>query len=628
MKSPLPPVLVGTPGWARAARRDRPRTANAPRAARALVVGLLAVAAGCQTTPWPQQAPAPSAAPPSSAGPGGAAEHAMVASAHPLASEAGVAMLRAGGNAIDAAVATAFAVGVVEPMMGGIGGSGGMLIWRQEAGRADYLDFYARAPGHLPPDAAERRRDHPARLVAVPGAVAGLLEAHGRFGRLDRAAILEPAIRLAEDGFPVSGLLARTIADDSAKLTAYDRARELFWPGYRPLAAGERLVQPELAETLRRIAREGQAGFHQGPVAAEVVSVLRAGGNPITLKDLAGFEPVWRRPVCGVYRGRPVLSAPPPQSGLQLVQTLHLLEAYDLGALGPPPRSTGGADALVRALRIATADRQHHMADPDHVRVPAAGITSPAYARERAAAAGAGRDVAQRVSAGDPLPFDHGPPPPACAPLDPFGPTAAHDDAAPGAAPAALAIEDDRDQGETTHLSVVDAEGNAVSLTFTQGAYFGSGAWAAGTFLNNAMSIFSGDPDSPNYLRPGRAPVSTTTPTIILDGDRVRMVVGSPGGGRIPHAVVQAIVYTLDYGLSPLEALRMPRVHPHFSTPTIDFEQGFRGDVLGGLRERGYQLEVMPPTSLYFGGVHLIVRRDGRWLGAADPRRDGEVRGF
>ena len=568
----------------------------------------------------PAASPAPSVA---DLGKRAVAERGMIASAHPLASEAGLAMLREGGNAVDAAVATAFALGVVEPMMGSLGGGGSLLSWSPTRG-ADYLDFYARAPAA--PDLSFPAYDgppHTPRAVAVPGAVAGLLEAHERLGRLPRARLLAPAIQLAEEGFPVSPLLARTIAADSAKLVQDPNSRRLLWAGHRPLGAGERLVQPELAATLRRIAAEGRDGFHRGPVAREVVEVLNRGGNPITLEDLAGFTPLWKRPLCGTYRERVVLSAPPPQSGMQILQTLNLLEPHDLAALGHPSRSAAAFHVLASALRAATIDRMAYLGDPAHVEVPAAGLVSKGYARDRAdAASSAPGRAAERVLPGDPWAHEDDAPQDACAPLDPFPAEAS----APPAPRAAVEV-DDREDGETTHLSVVDAEGNAVALTFTLGAYFGTGTWAAGTFLNNAMSIFSDDPESLNALAPGRAPGSTTTPTIFLEDGRVRLVVGSPGGGRIPPAVVQAIVNTLDYGLDPLDALRMPRIHPFVDTPEVPFEQGVSGAVLGEARAMGYVPEAMPPADLYFGGVHLIERRGGRWVGAADPRRDGEVRG-
>lgn len=551
----------------------------------------------------------------------------MVTSAHPLASDAGLDMLRRGGNAVDAAVAAAFAIGVAEPMMSGIGGSGSMLIWDEDSERAEYLDFYGSAPLGLDPPNADVRGD-PSRLVAVPGAVRGLLDAHDRFGRLSRQDVLAPAIGLASDGFPVSPLLARTIVDDSAKLTRPGRAQELFWPEMRPLAAGERLVQPELAATLRRISERGAPGFHEGVVAEEIVAVLRDGGNPITLDDLAGYEPTWRRPVCGMYRGHVVLSSPPPQGGIQVVETLNLLDRTRLREQGWPTASGEAFHTLASALRTGMADRQAFLGDPDSSAVPAAGLTAPGYADARTLPSG----VPERIERGDPWSFDAAPVTGACAAFEPAGPATGRRSVGHGSTAAHLPElhqndEDGTQGGETTHLSVVDREGNAASLTVTQGAYFGSGMWAAGTFLNNAMAIFSSDLEGPNALRPGARPTSTTTPTILLQDDDVRMVVGSPGGGRIPPAVVQAIVYAVEYGLDPLEALRMPRMQPQFSTPRIELEQGYSGAVLGEAHAMGYSVTVHPPLSLYFGGVHMIERRGDHWVGAADPRRDGQVRG-
>ncbi len=592
------------------------------RAVSPLILALTLAALACQSMPLERAAataPEPSGVlTTGTLGQRGEAEHGMVVSAHPLASEAGLEMLRRGGNAVDAAVAAAFAVGVVEPMMGGIGGSGGMLIWRQADRRTEYLDFYARAPAGTDPETAAVRAD-PARLVAVPGAVKGLLAAHDSFGRLETGEVIAPAIRLAEDGFRVSSLLARTVAADSAKLMLSARVQELFWPDMRPLGAGEWLVQPELAVTLRRIAGLGAAGFHEGPVAEEIIRVVRPGGNPMTMTDLAEFEPTWRRPVCGTFRGTTVLSAPPPQAGFQVVQTLHMLDAAPLAALGWPTASPAAFHALIGALRVGIADRQAYLGDPGATPVPAVGLTAPAYANARRP----GAEVRARIEPGDPWDNELAGPTPNCAPFQPVEPASGHS-AAWGAPPPAGEDEG----GETTHLSVVDSEGNAVSLTFTQGAYFGSGMWAAGTFLNNAMAIFSSDPESPNALRPGARPASTTTPTIIIEEDRVRLVVGSPGGGRIPPAVIQAIVYVVEYGLDPFEALRMPRVQPQFSTPVLELEQGFAGALLGEARDMGYEPAVLPPLSLYFGGVHMIERRGGRWIGAADPRRDGQVRGY
>lgn len=575
---------------------------------------------GCGPGRVPQPTPAPDI------GKRAVGTEGMVTSAHPQASEAGLELLRAGGNAIDAAVAAAFAVGVVEPMMAGIGGSGGMLIWEAEKGEADYLDFYAIAPEGVSPEFD--RSVHPARIVAVPGAVAGLLEAHSKYGRLPREAVLAPAIRLAEEGFPVGSLLARTIAGDSVKLSRDPDAARIFWPDGRPLQPGERLVQPELGATLRQIAEEGRDGFYRGPVAEEIIEVLSAGGNPMTLTDLEGFEPSWRRPLCAPYRGWTVLTAPPPQSGMQVAQALRLLEDYDLPALGLPTESVPAFHSLSGALRVATADRQAYLHDPDHHPVPANGLVSAEYAEERGPLVGGEEGPPTRIRAGDPWAADQSPTAGVCESFDPYPPAGAGVEVARHQSHLFEGGDDEVEDGETTHLSVIDRDGNAVSLTYTQGVYFGSGLWAAGTFLNSSMNIFSSNPESPKALLPGRKPTSTTTPTIILEGAGVRLVVGSPGAARIPTAVTQAIIYILDYGLDPLEALRMPRIHPQASHSRVPYEQGFRTDLIGAVRELGYQPEVMPPASLYFGGIHLIERR-GKWLiGAADPRRDGEARGF
>jgi gamma-glutamyltranspeptidase / glutathione hydrolase len=581
---------------------------------------MLFVLAGCATAPAPLATSAPDT------GKRAVAERGMVASAHPRASEAGLEMLRAGGNAIDAAVAAAFAIGVVEPMMAGIGGGGSMMIWTQADRRAEYLDFYATAPAGASPE--YDRGAHTARLVAVPGAVAGMLEGHERFGRLSREQVLGPAVRLAEDGFAVGSLLARTIADDSAKLHRSPDAARIFWPGGRPLAAGSWLVQPELAATLRRIAAEGRAGFDRGPVAQEIERVLAGTGNPITVDDLAGYTPQWRRPVCAPFRGYTLLAAPPPQSGMQVAQALRMLEPHDLRGLGLPTRSPESAHLLAGAIRVAMADRWNVLGDPRFTPVPADALVSAAHARSRAGMIG-GERAPERIA---PLtPAAGAEPEGGCIRHEPYAPITAAASLTPAATTLSMEfdIADDTSVGgETTHLAAVDADGNAVSLTYTQGVYFGSGAWAAGTFLNSAMNLFSADASGPNAMLPGRFPASATVPSLVLEGDRVRMVVGSPGAARIPPAVTQTILYVLEYGLDPMEALRMPRIHASPANRTIQYEQGLAPEVLDGLRRMGYDLEAMPPASLFFGGVHLIDRRGGRWIGAADPRRDGEVRGY
>jgi gamma-glutamyltranspeptidase/glutathione hydrolase len=555
----------------------------------------------------------------------------MVASASGYASDAGLEMLRRGGNAVDAAVATAFAVGVVEPMMSGLGAGGGMLIWRQGARRADYVDFYASAGAD--PDTALRHYHGPTdipRAVAIPGAVAGLLAAQERYGKLTRADVLAPAIRLAADGFPVHSLLARVIAQDSAKLWGSEGARRIFLPDDHPLAPGQRLVQPELAATLRQVAEGGSPAFYRGPIAEDIVRVLRAGANPVTAADFAAYEPRWRRPLCTSYHGRVVLSAPPPQSGMQVLEALNLLAPRNLPQLGLPSRSAEAFRLLAAAMRVSVADRNAYIGDPGHAAVPAAGIVSAAYASRRSSLLAA-TPVPDTIRGGNPWADDAAAITQACVPFEPFGstrtaPAISGASAAPAVA-SAIVTAGDEGRGETTHMSAVDADGNAVALTYTNGNFFGSGTWVDGMFLNSGMLNFSRSDSSANSRVPHAVPSSTISPTIVLRDDHVEMVVGSPGSQAIPPAVIETIIYTLDYGLDPLQALRMPRMIPTNST-RLQLEDGFSPAVLEEARRSGYEILTTPPVDMLFGGVHVISRVGSQWVGAADPRRDGEVRGY
>jgi gamma-glutamyltranspeptidase / glutathione hydrolase len=552
-----------------------------------------------------------------------------VTSANALASEAGLVMLRAGGNAVDAAVATAFAIGVVEPQMSGIGGSGAMLVWMQGEGQPHFLDFYAAQPTATfaaatasPPAGVQDMR-----IVAVPGAVSGLLEAHRRFGRLPLPQVLAPAIHLAEEGFPVGYILAQYVRSDSAKLHRFPATVARLWPDGRPIGAGEMLRNPELADALRAVAERGRAGFDQGPAGRAVVAALNAGGHSATLQDLAAFEPQWKRPLCTTWRDRVVLSAPPPQTGAQVLQTLRLLEPFDLAALGLPTESARAFDVIVSALRVGMADNTGND-DPRWVDVPAAARTSDAFVAARRPLVGTGTAApairAERPSAADAAL------PPACAPFRPWPATAAETAPAEnggvaGSLDAGVSDGDvASDAGETTHLSVVDADGNAVALTQTNSSTFGSGAWVAGFFLND-----SGARVQPERLAaaaaPWRAPTSTIAPTIVLEDGRVRLVTGAPGAGRIPTEIAQTMVYVLDYGLDPLDALRMPRVFPAAGSPVVQLEHGFAPALLAELRAMGY---VPAPQAANYARLYMIVRTPHGWTAVADPRHDGEPRGW
>ncbi len=533
------------------------------------------------------------------------AEHAVVTSANPQASEAGVEILRKGGNAVDAAVATAFTVSVGEPQMSGLGGGGSMLIWLQKEGRAEYVDFYsAQRPSSWSAVKAGDGGRTDLRAVAIPGEVAGLLAAHERYGRLSRAEVMAPAIRLAEEGYPINQILAQMIESDSAKLARYPSSMAAFYPGGRRLQPGDHFRQPELAATLRKVASAGRSGFYEGEVGAALVRELNAGGHPATMADLAAFQPQWMRPLCGDYRGKAVLSAPPPQTGHEIIHMLELLEPYDLPALGLPVQSARAFDVLTSAMRVGlTAARYGD--DPHWVPAPVTGVISPQYAQSREALVGTG-SAAATIAAADPTSFIGSPVAAVCAPLDPYAGVAAERSASGGLgarsvkAPLGLL---QAEGGETTHLSVVDAEGNAVALTQTNSSTFGVGDRSVSGFMLNDSGIDFARDTAMLARAMARPPVagagsdfwirrSTIAPTIVLDRGRAVMVVGAPGGGRIPTEVLQNMVYVLDYHLDPLAALRLPRIFPSAGSPAVQLEHGFPASVLGDIRAMGYR-----PTS-------------------------------
>ena len=609
---------------------------------------------------WPpapamvRAAGAPDGPPALDAGKRVAATNGVVSSANALASDAGIEMLRLGGNAVDAAVATAFAIGVVEPQMSGLGGSGSATIWMKADGKPSYLDFYASQPadawvGHVeptPPPAsgtsapgaatsttapateaeasAARREAGDLRVVGIPGAVAGLLTLHEKFGTLTREQVMGPAIRLAEQGFPVGQILADFIAGSEAKLKPFPQAMALYFPDGKALGPGATLRNPALAESLRRVSREGRRGFYEGPTAQGLIAALNAGRHPARLSDLAAFQPQWKRPLCTDYRGMTVLSAPPPQTGFQVLHTLELLEPYDLKALGLPVQSAAAFDVLTSALRVGHAEARAN-ADPNWVRVPANGISSALFADTRRALVGT-RTAAERVEAADAAKFDAAAPTGECGRYEPYGPAPAVSDAPPAAAVRDEAGERDADaQGETTHLSVVDRHGNAVALTVTNSSVFGSGGFAEGFFLNDSGFRFT----EANITAPARSRwrIRTTTiaPTIVLRGGDVQMVIGAPGGGRIPTEILQVMVYVLDYGLDPLDAVRLPRIFASAANRKVQLEHGFTPELLREIRAMGYDPVA---ESAGYARLYLIVRRDGTWVGVADPRHDGQPRGY
>ena len=561
------------------------------------------------------------------------AERGMVVAAEHLAAEAGLGVLRAGGNAADAAAATGFALAVTFPVAGNLGG-GGFAVLRQPDGSATTLDFRETAPAaatrdmYLGPD-GEPDPDLSRRgwlAVGVPGAVAGLLEMQRRWGRLDRAAVLDPAVALARDGFPLSDAEAARLNGFRTRFADFAATDALFGGTAAARAgnpdslwrAGDRLRQPDLARTLTRIRDRGRDGFYRGPTADFLVDAMRAGGGLITHADLASYRPVERAPVEGTYRGHRVLSMPPPSSGgVALVQLLNAVEPHDLGALGFG--SSASVHLMAEAMRRVYADRAEWLGDPDFVDVPVAGLTGKGYMTRRMADFDAAR-------------------------------AGASDSTVAGAPP---------ESPQTTHFSIVDRDGFAVSLTTTLNGAYGSLAVAPGTgfLLNNEMDDFSAKPGTPNMfglvgaeanaIAPGKRMLSSMSPTIVEWPDgRLRLVVGSPGGGRIITTVFETITNVIDHGMDVQAAVAAPRVH-HQWLPDVLFveERGLAADAVAALRERGWTvrqggrwsradaIEVVyreSDTATDPSGLETTeTRRAGRvLLGGADPRGEDVAVGW
>ena len=534
----------------------------------------------------------------------------MVVTAEPQATRAALTVLRDGGTAVDAVVTAAFVLAVTEPYASGLGGGGFAVGYQPEDESSYALDFRETAPAgatrdmFLGPDhevdpALSRTG---ALSVAVPGFVRGLWDLHQRHGRLPWNRLVEPAVDLARDGFPVSQILARKLAYHHAR-GRFDAAfQSVFLPAGQPLAEGQSLHQLNLARTLAAIAEQGPDAFYEGSVAAALVRAVGEGDGVLSLADLAGYHTVWRKPVTGRYRGLEIISMPPPSSGgVHLVQMLNILESYDLAAAGYG--SAAAWHPLLEAMKFAFADRSRYLGDPDFVDVPATWLTSRAHADSQRAFIRSDRAV----------------------PLAEIE----------GASCTSGVVESEH----TTHVSIVDVEGRAVAATFTINLSFGAGMIAPGTgvILNDEMDDFAAAPGQPNAfgliqgernaVAPHRRPLSSMTPTIVLDGGAPFMVTGSPGGSKIITATLQTILNVVDFGMDAREAVSVPRIHHQWYPETGYFEHfGLAPEVRIDLESRGHLLTARSPM----GNVQVIVRdrSAGVWTGASDPRGMGLAAGF
>jgi gamma-glutamyltranspeptidase/glutathione hydrolase len=529
------------------------------------------------------------------------AQHGMVVSVHRLASDAGVEILRSGGNAVDAAVATGFALAVVHPVAGNLGG-GGFLLLRTHDGMTTFVDFREKAPlaatetmyqdaqGNVIPDASVVGY----RSIATPGSVAGLVYSEKKYGKVGLKRVMAPAIKLAHDGFALTPEEAHELTDSD--LSRFSASRLLFQRNGNFYRAGETFQQPELARTLERIAADPDEFYH-GKMAHELVEDLKKGGGLISLQDLAEYTVVERAPVVGTFRNYTIISAPPPSSGgVVLLSALNILETYDLSTFGD--RSAPWIHLATEAYRRAYMDRTDYLGDPDYNRIPVAALTSKKYAQ------------AWRSSI---LPDQ---PSPSASLKRPEG----------FLPPAPTTAGKRRESPDTTHYSVVDAEGNAVSVTTTLNNGFGSDVTSPslGFLLNDEMDDFSAKVGAPNMfgliqgpanaIAPAKRPLSSMTPTIVLADGKLRYVLGSPGGARIITTVANIFLSASQGGLNIQEAVDAPRFHHQYLPDKLYLEPGFNPRAIEELKSMGYTVDI----------------RDGHWSNgeciAVDPKT-GELEG-
>jgi len=545
----------------------------------------------------------------------------MVVSVHRLASRAGAQMIKAGGNAVDAAVAVGFALAVVYPQAGNLGGGGFMLIrtadskirfidYREKAPAAATANMYLDAKGNVVEEASTVGY----KAIGVPGSVAGMVYAEEKYGKLSLERVMAPAIRLARDGFVLAAGDAKDLRDEDEKVLArFPESKRIFQRDGNYYKAGELFRQPELARTLQRIATR-PADFYQGAMARELAAAMQKGGGLITADDLAHYEVKEREAIRGSYRGYEIISAPPPSSGgVTLIEILNILEGYDLGKLrGRPPLAV---HLTVEAFRRAFFDRADFLGDPDFSRIPVAQLIDKQYAaawRESIdpAHASVSKDLHRPAIFSELEQY---------AALHPLPRTMV-------------------EPNHTTHYSVVDPEGDAVAVTTTLNASFGSGVTAEGLgfLMNDEMDDFASKQGTPNMfgliqgpanaIGPGKRPLSAMAPTIVLKDNKLFMVLGSPGGPRIITTVANILMGVVDYGMNIQEAVNAPRFHHQWLPDVTDVEQDFPADTIKALEGMGHRVDAEDYWS--DGECIMIDPKSGERLGATDKRNNGRAVGF
>jgi gamma-glutamyltranspeptidase/glutathione hydrolase len=535
------------------------------------------------------------------------AAHGMVGSTEVHASQAGLEVMQHGGNAVDAAVAVGFALAVTHPYAGNIGG-GGFMVIRFADGRSTTIDYRETAPAKATRDMfldatgnAVTERSLIGPLAAgTPGSVAGLTYVQKKYGKLTLAQVMAPAIDLAENGFPVSDHFERSLAVGRKVLDRFPESARVFTKNGQPYLAGDRFVQKDLAKTLRLIAEQGADAFYRGPIADLIAAEMTRAGGLITKADLAAYKPAERAAITGSYRGFDLIAMPPPSSGgIALIQTLNILEGFPLKDTGPGSSKT--IHLMAEAERRVYADRSEWLGDPDFFKVPVKGLLAKSYAEALRKTIDPNKATPSAdIKPGKPLDFE---------------------------------------STQTTHYSVIDADGTAVTTTTTLNGGYGNGEVVpgAGFLLNNEMDDFSVKPGTPNMfgliggaanaIEPGKRMLSSMTPTIIVKDNKPYLIVGSPGGSRIITTVLQVIVNVLDYGMNVQEAVDAPRFHHQWLPDVIRVEkQGFPKDVVAALEALGHKVEAQDNM----GDVQAIwidPKTNVRY-GASDPRADGRTLGY
>jgi gamma-glutamyltranspeptidase/glutathione hydrolase len=529
--------------------------------------------------------------------------HGMVASQEATATRVGLEVLEHGGNAVDAAVSVAFTLAVTLPAAGNLGGGGFMLVhdaasgdtvaidYREKAGSNAFRDMFLDEQGNADP----RKSRESGLAVGVPGTVAGMALALQRYGTITLKDALAPAIRLAEQGIPVSPQLAASLAGAGERLRRWPSSAAIFYhPDGAPYAPGETLVQQDLANTLRAIVAQGPSGFYDGPVARAIVGAVGQAGGHLTLDDLEAYRAVARAPVAGTYHGYQILSMPPPSSGgVHIVEILNTLEDVPIRTLGPNSAAT--IHMMAEAMKYAYADRSAYLGDPDFVDVPIKALTSKAYARAILARIDRNHATpATQIRLGDLTPYE---------------------------------------SKDTTHFSVVDGHGNAVANTYTLNFGYGLGLVAAGTgvLLNNELDDFSAKPGVPNAyglvggaanaVEPSKRPLSSMSPTIVLNDGKTFLVTGSPGGSRIITTTLQVIMNVIDHDMNIAEATFAPRIHDQWLPDELRVEQGLSPDTVRLLEQMGHHVVVQDTMG---STQSIMVTEDGLY-GSSDPRTPGDL---